>query len=185
MGQKVERRRRGRPTKDAKAKRAIFSTRITAELRVALERAAKDSGKSLSNEIEARLLRSFEHEAEIKRVLAAFGGEQNYAVLRFIAEVIRRIDAATGRRWTDDPWSFNQVRQAIAYLLDEWRPDGDVVKPATLPRFNPERIEELGVASARGLIAQLEFTEDDDAGSLGRIKRGLGDLLSRYGTFEP
>lgn len=178
----MERARRGRPIKaGATGKSAVFSTRITPELRAALERAAKESGGSLSDEIETRLRRSFQLEDDVRRIFAAFGGDQNYAVLRLFAEVMRRLDTATGRRWTEDRWTFDQLEQAIGYLLREWRPDGAPRKPAAVPRFTSEEADQLGTYMARNVLAQLDFTEPEATDPFARIKANLGKLANRGG----
>lgn len=69
---------RGRPPKgDIKGKLAKFSTRITPELREALEIAAKRSNRSLSQEAELRLINSF---AGPQKAEQAFGSAENYAL---------------------------------------------------------------------------------------------------------
>jgi hypothetical protein len=59
----VEGKRRGRPPLEpGRAKRASFNTRIRPALKLALDTAAKEQGRSLSEEIEFRLERSLDEE---------------------------------------------------------------------------------------------------------------------------
>lgn len=151
---------------------AVFSTRLPAELRQKLEAAAARDGTTLTDQIEARLAHSFEDEAP---------AAQDRAALRVMGEIMRRLDAASGRRWTDDRWTFDQLEQAIGYLLSEWRPDGEPRKPAAVPRFTPEEADQLGIYMARNVIGQLDFTEPDGTDPFARIKADLGDLANRGG----
>ena len=58
----------GRPPKgDIRNKRAVFSTRITPELKAALVIAATENGRSLSQEIERRLIDSLDPENDFKK----------------------------------------------------------------------------------------------------------------------
>src|SRR5690242_2730063 len=99
----AERKGRGRPVSVGRA--ATFSTRLSADLRQKLERAAASAGTTLTEQIETRLARSFEKE-EATAV-------QDRAALRVVGEVMRRLDSAVGRRWAEDPWTFGQLEQAI------------------------------------------------------------------------
>lgn len=166
----AERKRKGRPVSVGRA--AVFSTRLSAELRQKLEGAAASAGTTLTDQIEMRLARSFEDEAP---------AVQDRAALRVIGEIMRRLDSATGRRWAEDAWSYAQLEQAVSHLLREWRPRGEPVKPAAVPRFTPEEADQLGVYMARNVIAQLDFTEPEGTDPFARLKADLGDLANRGG----
>ena len=91
-------------------KTAVLSTRITPELRKALEKAAADRGSSLSSEIESRLRRSFDYEGSIRDI---FKDGPTYAFMRTLADVIEVTSAQAavlvtktrGKRpnWLNDP----------------------------------------------------------------------------------
>ena len=62
---------RGRPPLEpGKAKRASFNTRLRPSLKVELETAAKQEGRSLSEEIEFRLERSLEDQVQIAAAIS-------------------------------------------------------------------------------------------------------------------
>ena len=162
-------RHRGRPVSVGRA--AVFSMRLRPDLRQKLDEAAEAEGTSLTDQIERRLAQSFEDGAQ---------ATQDRAVLRVLAEIMRRLDAATGRRWADDPWLFAQFQHAVAYALDQWCPDGVPTKPTALPRRTPEDIDQLGRYTADGVLLQMDFAEGADP--FARLKRDLGDLAQRGGA---
>ena len=107
-------------------KSRVLSTRIREDTRNSLEAAAKHSGRSLSQEIEYRLRRSFD---EDKRIFELFGGRRNYAVLRLVADVMQTIynPFRPDADWLDDPYQFDQLVTAVASVLEAVRPPGDRV----------------------------------------------------------
>jgi predicted transcriptional regulator len=153
----------GRPETVGRA--AVFSVRLRPDLRQKLENAARAEDTSLAEQIDRRLAQSFEDGAQ---------NAKDRAVLRVLAEILRRLDAATGRRWADDPWTFGQAVQAITYLFQQWEPAGDAVPP-TLPR-SAEAAKQLGRDMVHHVLRGLEFS--DDAASV-RVNHDLGDLTNR------
>lgn len=63
---------RGRPPSGAKAKRHVIAVRATEDFRAKIDAAAANSGRSMSQEIEFRLERSFEEDRlrEVAREVA-------------------------------------------------------------------------------------------------------------------
>jgi hypothetical protein len=118
-----------KPKGEYSGKSLVFSTRISPELRGALEKAAKSSGRSLSQEVEHRLRRSF---AEDETIVDLFGSRQTYRVMRMMADAIhlcQRPGEAIGRPdvtfdWITNPAVFHLARQAIISILDIIEPDG-------------------------------------------------------------
>ena len=101
MAKQPKKRGPGRPARGPYTdKRKTLTTRITADMREALEDAAKKADRSLSQEIELRLEQSF-------RVGDLFGGGQNLAeaaeVWRWISTVRRGVSRAG-----DDPTRWRQ-----------------------------------------------------------------------------
>src|SRR6266478_6986236 len=106
------------------SKLSNFSTRITRELRSALEREAAHNGQSLSREIERRLEDSIKNEKTRK-----WGPPHVEAVLLFLVQLIESVESETGQRWIDDPFTFQAVYSGINRTLSMLMPDGDVVQP--------------------------------------------------------
>lgn len=117
-------RRTGPAPKGAYAgKSMVLSTRITPETRAALVGAKTKSGRSLSQEIEHRLRRSFDRD---ERWIEIFGSRQNYAVLRLIAAAMDTVNPTrSGSSWRDDPFAFDQMIIAVNAVLAALRPPGD------------------------------------------------------------
>jgi hypothetical protein len=122
---------RGRPPIDeAIRKSEQLSIRISASLREKLEASSKQTERSLSQEIEARLRLSFE-ENQIR--IDEFCGQENYWLFRIIANQIRTLEKVTyigeHRLWWDDPYLFKQVKILINTILDYLKPKGRAVTP--------------------------------------------------------
>ena len=96
MTTQAKRKKRGRPALPA-AERKLSSMgfRPTPALRADLERAAEDNGRSVSQEIQSRLERSFLDEG-------ALGGPELYELFRILAGTAKLVEARTQKRWFDD-----------------------------------------------------------------------------------
>ena len=113
-----------KPRGEFRGKSAVFSTRITPELRAALEREAARSGRSLSQEIERRLTDSMS-KAETRK----WGPPRTESMMFFLAQLIDSIESETGQRWIDDPFTFQAVYFGLNLIFSMLKPDGDVVPP--------------------------------------------------------
>jgi hypothetical protein len=105
MEAQVTAKRRGRPPKDGEGKRTNFNTRLRNSLRVQLEKDALAAGRSLSEEIEARL----EHSLSDAKT---WGGQLNTAAHHMLAAVVFTM-AGVSRKdpegWLYDPETFETV----------------------------------------------------------------------------
>jgi hypothetical protein len=112
-------------------KSAVLSTRISAELRAALEASVERTGLTLSREIEHRLRRTFSDEEKIE---AAFGSERNYRLMQMAALAIRHAAwnvENPDADWIDDPVAFEIALRAVNNILEALRP------PSGAPRLDP------------------------------------------------
>jgi hypothetical protein len=91
-------------------RKSTLTTRITSELRGALDTAAAQSGRSLGQEVERRLRRSFDEE---QRIIETLGGRENYAILRLISCVLD----SHGGDWRVDEANFDYIVAATALVL--------------------------------------------------------------------
>ena len=108
------RKKRGRPPLKGQPKRSSFNTRIRTELKERLESAAGDAGRSLSEEIEFRLERSFrEDDARVQE----FGGRWAYELFRLLAAAARNVSARMGEDWLENEQAYDQVRLAIGVIM--------------------------------------------------------------------
>lgn len=89
-----------KPRGPYEGKRETLTTRITPSTRRKLDQAAEAADRSLSQEIELRLERSFDREDSL-------GGHRTAALLRKLAHLA---EASTGdKHWLDDDAVFNAV----------------------------------------------------------------------------
>lgn len=125
-----EKRARGRPAKAAGEKKvANLTFRVRPQMRDDLTAAAEASGRSVSEEVEYRLARSFDHEDIISQFIrATFGRNANYMLVRIMAGVLSRLDAELGGDW----WETDRGRVAAYIAFDDltkaWiRPPGETM----------------------------------------------------------
>jgi hypothetical protein len=165
-------------------KSQVLSTRIRADTRAALVHAAKRSGRSLSQEIEKRLRRTF---TEDERIHEGFGTARNRALMKMIASVMQtawhpdRPDA----EWLDDPWLFDQTIRLINLVLFAVRPPGPSKPPANQKlRRKLRHIEPMARAAdiwhfVQNANASLPLKADSIDHHFNRLKADLGDIAQR------
>ena len=103
----------GRPPKAGVGKRGQFNTRLSNDLKQKLEAEAKDSGRSLSEEIETRLENSF------RGWDAIAGGSKNASFFRILGFLFSGISSGTGAKsvW-DRPQAFVEAADAMRAFFD-------------------------------------------------------------------
>jgi TraY domain len=152
-----------------------FQARISEDLRAALEQAAAQNGRSLSQEAQVRLKASFDLPQELQR---KWGPPEVKTLGYLIARVTRSIQNTVATdptdvgemAWHRNSFTHAAVRSAIAILLERFRPSGAIeVPPQVLENAKileragctPEQVEAattpagVGQASALGLLSQL------------------------------
>jgi hypothetical protein len=162
-----------------------LGARVREPLRVALESAAASRGVSMNAEINERLMRSFEDEEKLETETDRV---QLYSILRIIAAVMDHAGAAaaiisnmsTGapRRWIDNPFAFDQATKAALYILDAFRPTGEIVGAPS----SSIRMENVGNEFAAGTIDAILEEQPVIIGDVKitpRSHRDLGHLLDR------
>ncbi len=108
--------RRGRPAlKLGSPKRSSFNTRLRTEIKQQLETEARIAGRSLSEEIEFRLERSLQQEADS-------GGRELHGLLGLQVGVAEFIQARTGKSASDDWKTGLAVGHAWKRLIHDWLP---------------------------------------------------------------
>lgn len=115
---------------------AVLSTRLQRDTRRRLEVATKASGRSLSQELEHRLRRTF---IEDDKAVEFYGSQSNAAILKLLGAVIQStctnwvVKTADGwvpdlnkdpGEWLRDPKLFDQVLTAIIHSLMWFKPSG-------------------------------------------------------------
>lgn len=107
-----------RPKGEYAGKSSVFSTRIRPDLRKSLERATKTSGRSLSQEVEHRLRRSF---VEDDKIADAFGDRRTYRVMRLMSDAIY-LSQKNDENWLDDPFRFRVALAAMRSVVEAIEP---------------------------------------------------------------
>lgn len=110
-----ERKPRGRPRlNDDERKQGALAWRPSEESRKALEEAAQKSGRTLSQEMEDRMLRTVREDALVGADLAA--------LLRMFASAANLIEARMGAKLFDNDDVFYSVRVAWLEILEQYAP---------------------------------------------------------------
>lgn len=127
-----------KPAGDFTGKSSAFSTRITPDLRDALDRESADTGKSVSQIVERRLRESY---AEPKRMANALGEQHVRALAYLVARLTTSIESITRTKWNEDVFTYRAVKAAIGIAVLNFHPtNGDYTVPGSL-KDEQERLE--------------------------------------------
>lgn len=164
----AKKRGRGRPkVPDEVRKRNNVTIRLRDQVKADLEAAAAKNQRSLSEEIEARMERSFRDDRLLPEILAAAYGGGCAALVLMIARAMHEAGTSTGfmstftlegsANWVDHPYAFHMARMAAARVLDRAAPEGEPVPPPALQGDgSPEALkflrEQAGVGYANSVI---------------------------------
>ena len=136
-----------KPRGEFRGKSATLATRITPSTRMALDRAARKSGRSLSQEVEVRLnlsLRKGDHGNHIRAL-----GE----AIMLLTQCVER---ATGKHWNEDAFTGEAVRLGAEFLISHFAPRG--------PQVMPKSIEEAVVRGAPETYRSSTGVGESEAG---------------------
>lgn len=106
-GRQIAENRGGRPSERDEPKRAAIALRTTPDIKERLLHAASERGRSITQEVEARIEESFEAED-------LYGDHRTRLALGALAGKIQKAEAATGKHWLDDI----RTHAAAAALID-------------------------------------------------------------------
>jgi hypothetical protein len=182
------------PLKPGDRKNFNFTFRSRGELRNQLEAAAARSSRSVSEEIEHRLDRSFHTQELLFDALEAIYGEGTAAILLAIGKLMRDAGRSAGFRatftldgadqWFNNPYAYDQVAQGVGRFLQALKPAGEIELPASARmRHGPPELnfkflaEKHGELFAAGLLAEIGAGETADAALVQRYAKG--ELLKR------
>ena len=125
MVKKAEKPKMGRPPLPPGKKRgASMGFRPTPTIRENLEEAARANGRSMSQEVEARLEHSFVGDGFIQHMLGS--DLSSMMALRSLANAIASIEGKAGKSWRDDWAAREQVSAAFEVILDAFGPQHPV-----------------------------------------------------------
>jgi hypothetical protein len=150
-----------KPQGEFKGKSATITTRITPELRSGLEREAKRSGRSLSQEIEWRLRHSLTDQKTVEE-------PRNQGLAELVAKVAGKLELQTGESWRADRFTAIALRDSMEILINGLTPTGEVKVPAKveelisrIPALRDQYEKPAGIATgtAFGILEGLRIAE--------------------------
>jgi len=190
-----KRRRGGWPARTPNpGERVPMSFRVTPEFKAKLDQAANESGRSLAQEIELRLERSFDEERHLTDILELGFGQQAAALMLAIGHVVREmapLPRPGSPGWLSDPEPYRRMVESINLLLQAIDPVEDPVAWASLRKGVSDEggDPELYAAAVVEAIADPEQEEAADMGPLiPIIRRWLGSSVIarlRHGLMVP
>jgi hypothetical protein len=177
--------------------------RTTFEVRKQLEEAAAVSGRSLAQEAEFRIERSFLDQQLMVDALELAYGRGLAGILLVLGETMKATGTHAGfsstftlegsQEWWHDPYAFDQAMKGAAFALSTFRPNGEIKLPrAAEMKGGPPGLdfrsvfENLGEMCARGILDEVATDEPITTTALERaprLRRALGGLVDRVRRF--
>lgn len=105
----------GRPSERDEPKRAAIAVRTTPTIKARLSDAAEARGRSITQEVEARIEQSFDLEDSL-------GGPQTMALMIELARQIAKAEVATGKAWHRDTKTHRAGLKLVETALKASRP---------------------------------------------------------------
>jgi hypothetical protein len=167
------------------ARTAVLSTRLQPDTRTRLEAAKKASGRSLSQELEHRLRRSF---IDDDKAVEFYGTEQNAAVVKLIGATIQSTTARISKKgkheWLKEQWLFDDVMDAIAHMLLWFRPGGDGGR-REITLSSGTHISDQLINEIRASDPSLPITKGSNRQhAMAMLKEKLGDLTQHQHPYD-
>jgi len=164
---------------------AVLSTRLQPDTRARLREAAKANGRSLSQELEHRLRRTF---IEDDKSIEWFGSERTAAVVKLIGATIQSTAARVSKRgrhdWLEEQWLFDDVMTAIRHMLLWFRPGGDSGMQQITLSSGTDRADQL-INEIRSADPALPITKGSTRQhAMAMLKDKLGDLVRDRNPYD-
>jgi hypothetical protein len=161
-------------------KRYPVNVRVTFELRRDLERAADETGRSLTQELESRLETSLAK----REHLEAIWGWDLTPIFQAVAQALWRIEMLTEKRWWEDEQTCELFKRTTAVIIENYRRiiSQDLLesKPGTLKLTLDQSPDELAAAIAAAVgIGPPMGPKDDKAVRRARISTALKEAHNR------
>jgi len=167
--------------------------RSTFEIRQKLEQAAAESGRSLAQEAEFRIDRSFvEQQLLIEALEMAYGPElsgvllvlgETMAIAGRQAAFMKSLGDKRAENWSQSPYAFSQIVQAADRVFEAIKPDGDS-SPPRLGKTEAIDLDQIaknfGRGIADGILAEIASNEPTTSTAITRaprLRRFLGEVL--------
>jgi hypothetical protein len=143
-----------KPKNPEQPKTRQISIRFSDALLLRLQQSAAEAGRPVSEEITARLERSFSEE---ERAVKAWGGHTTYALMLLMAQALEMLRADTGQCWHRDPFVFDQAVIAMNEVLRYFRPRGRRAVPSDMPLLEMMRRNGLKAAPVAAQARRYPF----------------------------
>jgi hypothetical protein len=114
-----------KPRGEFRGKSATLATRIMPSTRAALDRAARENERSLSQEVEYRLQLSIGDDRKNRRQHIRALGEAVMLVARFV-------ERATEKRWNEDAFTGEALRCGVEFLISHFAARGTPITPRSV-----------------------------------------------------
>jgi hypothetical protein len=142
---------------DPVLKKVTLSLRLPAQMRVALESAAKGR-RSLGGEIEARLNASLARNRAVRP-------RHIKALSEAVAWIALGLEKRTQLSWIEDGYTQEQLAKGLALFLRTYSPGEVAVPPAVTAEAaknpaDPHYVDRLGETVAGGIISALRSTPE-------------------------
>jgi hypothetical protein len=164
-------------------KSAVLSTRISAELRAALEASVERTGLTLSREIEHRLRRTFGDEEKIE---AVFGSERNYRLMQMAALALQQAWNVENpdADWLDDPVAFEIAIRTVNRILEAVRPPGGAPQLDNLAELSAMQAPARLWQDVQAADPSLPLSDTGRKHLANRTKSALGPIADRPRIFS-
>lgn len=163
--------RGGRPrTREPKdGQRITISVRVTPRLKSLVEESAKQSGRSVSQEIEYRVERSFERQDLLLDLLSTAFGQKTAGYMMVMMIAFSEAGRTAGhladplgaqlKDWTEDDWAKNEAWKALRKAAEDYFVPGEFDDPIKVPKRGREFKKEIGMSVseyvAKSLIQEI------------------------------
>ncbi len=157
-------------------KRYPLNMRTTFEMRQRLEAAAKDSGRSLAQEAEFRIDRTFQTQGLLAEALTLAFGSRLAGLVLVIGDAAKATASTAGfintggvdaDAWLGSPLVYDEVAKAVSTIVEAFRPPGE--RPPASP-FKPQPGLPADLAKIMELRARGEFGERYAEGRLALLR---------------
>jgi len=157
-------------TKAAPALRVPLGLRVTPDIKKRLDDAAKDNGRSQSQEAEMRLEHTFTATNAVLDALDLAYGRRLTGLILAMAHAaqltgtraisLSQYNFHSGEDWMSDPYAYDQAVKAIETVLEAYRPAGKIKLPPVQPgmRLPESAFSQLGKGFALEILAAVNQT---------------------------
>jgi hypothetical protein len=168
----------------------MLGVRVTPKRKREIEAAATKSGRSLSQEAELRIERSFEREDLFIEALMLQYGPCLAAILLLIGDGMHAAGTSAGfisnrtlegsQDWLNNPYAFDQAARLANTILEAFRPQGIATAP-------DHALDGLGEGMANTLLDEAAsglWRTSDRKERAATIHKLLGDLVQRIKHYD-